>query len=453
MSSKQVTLKYHRGTIVIRGLESLPYTTIDSRSNSLISYGINYKKITEYLKEKNIAYEDLVLNLLHLGQLPKIKVKLRDYQKEAIKSWSQLKMGSIVLPTGAGKTIIGLKIIEMINSPTLIVVPTIDLVKQWTQILSQSFNIEIGNIGGGTENIQPITVSTYDSAYIKAPFIGNKFLLIVFDEVHHLPAPSYRQIAETYIAPFRLGLTATLEREDHLDTDFPYLIGKTTFRITANELAKNNYLANYVIERKQIFMSEEENQKYKENMAVYHTCLKKIGLNMNSYNSFKRLIMISSRNNLARRALVARNKAIDIALNSRSKMDEIRKILSENKNIKTIIFTQHNKLVYDISNAFLIPFITYKSSKEEREDVLGGFKDGRYKAIVTSKVLDEGIDVPDAQLGILVSGTGSSREFVQRLGRLLRPKNDNQQARLIEIVSSGTSETLTSKRRQRTMTG
>lgn len=453
MSSKQVTLKYHKGTIVISGLESLPYTTIDSRTNSLISYGINYKKITEYLKEKNVDYEDLVLNLLPLGQLPKIKVKLRDYQKEAIESWSQEKMGSIVLPTGAGKTIIGLKIIEMINSPTLIVVPTLDLIKQWTQILSQSFNIEIGNIGGGTENIQAITVSTYDSAYIKAPSIGNKFLLIVFDEVHHLPAPSYRLIAETYIAPFRLGLTATLEREDHLDADFPYLIGKTTFRITANELAKNNYLANYVIERKQTFMSEEEYQKYKENMALYHACLRKIGLKMNSYNSFKRLIMISSRNNLARRALVARNKAIDIALNSRSKMDEIRKILSENKNIKTIIFTQHNKLVYDISNAFLIPFITYKSSKEEREDVLGGFKDGRYKAIVTSKVLDEGIDVPDAQLGILVSGTGSSREFVQRLGRLLRPKNDNQQARLIEIVSSGTSETLTSKRRQRSMTG
>lgn len=453
MSYKQVTLKYHKGTIVISGLESLPYTTIDSRTNSLISYGINYKKITEYLKEKNVDYEDLVLNLLPLGQLPKIKVKLRDYQKEAIESWSQEKMGSIVLPTGAGKTIIGLKIIEMINSPTLIVVPTLDLIKQWTQILSQSFNIEIGNIGGGTENIQAITVSTYDSAYIKASSIGNKFLLIVFDEVHHLPAPSYRLIAETYIAPFRLGLTATLEREDHLDADFPYLIGKTTFRITANELAKNNYLANYVIERKQTFMSEEEYQKYKENMTLYHTCLRKIGLKMNSYNSFKRLIMISSRNNLARRALVARNKAIDIALNSRSKMDEIRKILSENKNIKTIIFTQHNKLVYDISNAFLIPFITYKSSREEREDVLGGFKDGRYNAIVTSKVLDEGIDVPDAQLGILVSGTGSSREFVQRLGRLLRPKNDNQQARLIEIVSSGTSETLTSKRRQRSMTG
>jgi superfamily II DNA or RNA helicase len=452
LSSEQVTLRYHKGTIVIKGLETLPYATRDSRSNSLVSYGINYKKITEYLKAKNVEYVDHVADLLPLGQLLKVKVNLRDYQNEAIQSWIQEKMGSIVLPTGAGKTIIGLKIIEMINAPTLIVVPTLDLIKQWTQILSQTFNIEIGNIGGGTENIQAITVSTYDSAYIKAQSIGNKFLLIVFDEVHHLPAPSYRLIAETFIAPYRLGLTATLEREDHLEADFPYLIGKTTFQITAKELAKNNYLANYVIERKQTSMSEEEYQKYKENMAVYYTCLRKIGLKMNSFSSFKRLIMISSRNNLARRALVARNKANDIALNSRSKLDEIRKILSENKNIKTIIFTQHNKLVYDISNAFLIPFITYKSSKEEREDVLVGFKDGRYMAIVTSKVLDEGIDVPDAQLGILVSGTGSSREFVQRLGRLLRPKSDNQQARLIEIVSSGTSETLTSKRRQRSMT-
>lgn len=359
------------------------------------------------------------------------------------------KRGSIVLPTGAGKTIIGLKIIEIVNSPTLIIVPTLDLIKQWTKILSHNFDIEIGNIGGGTENIQPITVSTYDSAYIKAQSIGNKFMLMVFDEVHHLPAPSYRLIAETFVAPFRLGLTATIEREDHLEEDFPYLVGKSRFQITAKELAESNYLAKYTIERKQTFMSAEEYRKYKENMAIYHAGLKKIGLKMNSHNAFKRLIMISSKNIMARRALMGRNKAIDIALNSKSKMNEIRKILVENKDIKTIIFTQHNKLVYEISNVFLIPFITHKSSKEEREDVLTGFKDGRYKAIVTSKVLDEGIDVPDAQLGILVSGTGSSREFIQRLGRLLRPKNDNKQAILIEIVSSGTSEALASKRRHR----
>ena len=449
MTSRSVTLEYQKGTIVVKGLDSLPFSTLDSRTNYLYSNGINYKKITEYLNGKNIKYDDRVLDLLPISSLPKIKVKLRGYQLEAIENWCLEKMGSIVLPTGAGKTIIGLKIIEIVNSPTLIIVPTLDLIKQWTKILSRNFDIEIGNIGGGTENIRPITVSTYDSAYIKAPWIGNKFLLIVFDEVHHLPAPSYRLIAETFVAPYRLGLTATIEREDHLEQDFPYLIGKSTFQITAKELAENKYLADYVIERKKTFMSSEEYLKYKESMTTYHTCLKKIGLKMNSNNAFKRLIMMSTNNTMARRALVARNNAIDIALNSRSKMDEIRKILGENKDIKTIIFTQHNKLVYEISNDFLIPFITHKSSKEEREDVLTGFKDGRYKAIVTSKVLDEGIDVPDAQLGILVSGTGSSREFIQRLGRLLRPKNDNNEARLIEIVSSGTSETVTSERRHR----
>jgi len=449
LSSRSVILEYQKGTIVVKGLDSLPFTTPDSRTNYLYSNGINYKKITEYLNGKNIKYDDRVLDLLPLGDLPKIKVKLRDYQLEAIENWCLEKMGSIVLPTGAGKTIIGLKIIEIVNSPTLIIVPTLDLIKQWTKILSRNFDIEIGNIGGGIENIQPITVSTYDSAYIKAAWIGNKFLLIVFDEVHHLPAPSYRLIAETFVAPYRLRLTATIEREDHLEQDFPYLIGKSTFQITAKELAENKYLANYIIERKKTFMSSEEYLKYKESMTIYYTCLKKIGLKMNSNNAFKRLIMMSTNNTMARRALVARNNAIDIALNSRSKMDEIRKILGENKDIKTIIFTQHNKLVYEISNDFLIPFITHKSSKEEREDVLTGFKDGRYKAIVTSKVLDEGIDVPDAQLGILVSGTGSSREFIQRLGRLLRPKNDNNEARLIEIVSSGTSETVTSERRHR----
>jgi superfamily II DNA or RNA helicase len=449
LTSSSVTLEYQKGTIVVKGLDSLPFTTLDSRTNYLYSNGINYKKITEYLNGKNIKYDDRVLDLLPLGDLPTIKVNLRDYQLEAIKNWCLEKMGSIVLPTGAGKTIIGLKIIEIVNSPTLIIVPTLDLIKQWTKILSRNFDMEIGNIGGGIENIQPITVSTYDSAYIKTPWIGNKFLLIVFDEVHHLPAPSYRLIAETLVAPYRLGLTATIEREDHLEQDFPYLIGKSAFQITAKKLAENKYLANYTIERKKTFMSSEEYSKYKESMTIYYTCLKKIGLNMNSNNAFKRLIMMSTKNTMARRALVARNNAIDISLNSRSKMDEIRKILGENKDIKTIIFTQHNKLVYEISNDFLIPFITHKSSKEERDDVLTGFKEGRYKAIVTSKVLDEGIDVPDAQLGILVSGTGSSREFIQRLGRLLRPKNDNNEARLIEIVSSGTSETVTSERRHR----
>lgn len=124
------------------------------------------------------------------------------------------------------------------------------------------------------------------------------------------------------------------------------------------------------------------------------------------------------------------------------------KLLKENRGEKIIIFTQHNRLVYNISKKYLLPFITHTSSKEERKDVLNGFRDGRYSAIVTSKVLDEGIDVPDASLGIIVSGTGSSREFIQRLGRLLR-KKEGKEVKLIEFVSVGTKEIQSSSRRKR----
>jgi superfamily II DNA or RNA helicase len=178
---------------------------------------------------------------------------------------------------------------------------------------------------------------------------------------------------------------------------------------------------------------------------------------------------MSGRNRTAREALLARNKAMNVALNSRAKIEELKEILAENKGAKTIIFTQHNSLVHEISDKFLIPLITHKTIKEERQDVLKGFKEGRYMAIVTSKVLDEGVDIPDAELGVILSGTGSAREFIQRLGRLLRPNlrnnsassssssttssnyKDYKKARLIEIISSETKETVTSARRKRAL--
>jgi superfamily II DNA or RNA helicase len=167
-------------------------------------------------------------------------------------------------------------------------------------------------------------------------------------------------------------------------------------------------------------------------------------------NGFKRLIMLSNRSKVARDALLARNRALSIALNSSAKIEEVREILAEHNGAKIIVFTQHNDLAYRIAREFLIPLITHNTSKEERVDILKGFREGVYRAIVTSKVLDEGIDVPDAEVGVIVSGTGSSREFVQRLGRLLRPKG-SKSALLIEIVSRETREMLMSRKRKRSV--
>ncbi len=448
----KATLHYDNGTVVIKGIGHTPFATIDPRTNTLRAPALYYKDIIEYAKASDIECEDRVLDLIPSPHLEAKGLVLRDYQQKALNSWINAGMkGCIVLPTGAGKTIVAVKAIERVNSSSLIVVPTLDLMDQWVSVLSKHFHTQIGKLGGGDDAIEAITVSTYDSAYIRASSLGNKFSLVIFDEVHHLPAPGYRSIAEQLASPFRLGLTATIEREDGLHKDLPKLVGGVVFQAGPSDLAEKRHLATYTIERRRIEMLPEEVLEYKKNYGRFLFSIRKLGLRMNYPNAFQRLIMMSARSKLARDAILARNKAMNIALNSRAKFEELKEILAENKGVKTIIFTQHNSLVHDISNKFLVPFITHKSKKEERQDILKGFREGRYAAIVTSKVLDEGVDVPDAELGIIVSGTGSSREFIQRLGRLLRPKQDDRTAKLIEIVSMETREIGTSSRRKRAL--
>jgi superfamily II DNA or RNA helicase len=470
----KATLTYDKGTIIIHGLAHLPFAMLDPRTNVLRALALHYSNIIDYLKQSGIEYSDHVLSeetmMLSSSLSPSSPLSLRDYQQRAVDNWMRAGLrGCIVLPTGSGKTIIGIRAIEKANSASLIVVPTLDLMDQWTATLSKYFpNIRIGNLGGGNDDIQSITVSTYDSAYIRASFLGNKFSLVIFDEVHHLAALGYRTIAEQMAAPYRLGLTATIEREDDLHRDLPRLVGEVVFHASPDELARNKHLASYEIERRMVELLPDELGEYRRNMSIYQQCIKKLTFQRYAL-SLEKLIMMSGKNRTAREALLARNKAMNIALNSRAKIEELREILAENKGAKTIIFTQHNSLVHEISDKFLIPLITHKTIKEERQDVLKGFKEGRYMAIVTSKVLDEGVDIPDAELGVILSGTGSAREFIQRLGRLLRPKPENnsdtgsnsstitrnykgyKKARLIEIISSETKETITSARRKRAL--
>ena len=457
-SSTTPKLFFDKGTIRIEDskLVSIPGTKFDDRSKALRSYGLNYSEIIEYLKKSDLDFVDNVPNFIPSPIFQIKDLELRDYQKQAIHNWEKSSMrGCVILPTGAGKTAIGIKAIQKVNESTLIVVPTIDLMEQWANNISKyittnnqnSQEISVGKLGGGEDNLQAITVTTYDSAYLRASTIGNQFKLIIFDEVHHLPAPGYRSIAEQFISPYRLGLTATIEREDELQKLIPYLTGGVVFRLGSQELSAQKYLAEYSINRIQVNLTMEEQKEYEINHTKFLTNLRQLGFKVPSMYNLKRLIMMSNKNKIAREAILAKNKANEIALNSQSKIDELQKILQQNKNTKTIIFTQNNKMVYNLSNQFLIPHITYKTIKEERRDVLEGFKSGKYNVVVTSRVLDEGVDVPDAELGIIMSGTGSGRELIQRLGRILRPKEDGRKARLVELVSKHTRETNTSAKR------
>ena len=272
---------------------------------------------------------------------------------------------------------------------------------------------------------------------------------VAVSNCHHLPAESFRQIAEMFTAPYRMGLTATYERDDMLHLELPRLIGGVVYRLQPEDLA-GRYLSDYTVERVNVELTEGEKAEYRQNYRQFTDYLEKNRIWMRTPMDFQRFIMRTSRDPEARRALLARNRAVKVAFNSEAKLDRLDGILRENPDERVLVFTQHNDLVYRISKRFLLPFITHTTAKEERYEVLKGFREGRFRAVATSKVLDEGIDVPEASIGVIVSGTGSSREFIQRLGRLLRKSEGKGRARLIELVSRETSETRTSSRRKRT---
>lgn len=443
-------LSYDKGTILIRSEARVPYSTWDDRVKAFRAQGLYYRELVEFLRKSELSeVKDGVEDLPPCPDLKCKSIGMRAYQKNALDSWDRAgRRGVIVLPTGAGKTIIGMKAIEFVNKPTVVIVPTLDLLEQWRKRVEEEFGIQVGVYGGGENTVRAVTICTYDSAFIRAGELGNRFSLIIFDETHHLPGESFRQIAEMFTAPYRMGLTATYEREDMLHLELPRLIGGVVYRLRPEDLA-GRYLSDYALEQIDVELTEAEKEEYDRNYKTFTGYLESNRIWLRSPLDFQRFIMRTSRDPEARRALLARNRAIGIAFNSEAKIDKLGELLRQNPDDRVLIFTQHNDLVYRISKRFLLPFITHTTNKEERYEVLKGFREGRFRAIVTSKVLDEGIDVPEASLGVIVSGTGSSREFIQRLGRLLRKSEGKGRARLIELVSRETSETRTSSRRKR----
>ncbi len=442
-------LTFDRGTILVSGNIRVPNSNWDDRSKAFRAMALYYKDIIDFLKTSCFDFSDYVLNLIPCPELQS-RIKLRDYQKQALDAWvANDKRGIIVLPTGSGKTLVGINAISLLNTPTIVIAPTLDLVDQWRSRLKEELNVDVGILGGGEKEIKAITVSTYDSAYIHADRLGNRFGLIIFDEVHHLPAEGYRNIAEMFAAPFRMGLTATFEREDGLHTELNRLVGGKVFEKRVTDLV-GEHLSPFRLEKIVVELTEEEKRNYTKNQKMFSDYLVRCNLTIRNLGDFQKLVMRSGRDPEARKALLGRNKARDISYNSTSKIEKLSEILKRHKDGKIFIFTEHNKLVHRISRDFLIPSITYRTTNKERSETLDRFRSGVYRAVVTSKVLDEGIDVPDADVGIILSGTGSGRAFIQRLGRILR-KKEGKEAVLYEIVSAETGEVNTSRRRKRSL--
>jgi superfamily II DNA or RNA helicase len=385
-----------------------------------------------------------------LARAPQVELIPRSYQREAIDAWKRDNgRGVVVLPTGAGKTVIALLATAELGLRTLVVVPTIELVQQWHRELAKRLGYpisEVGMVGGGKRTMRDLTVITYDSASMPSRRLDGFGLLIV-DEVHHLPARAYRAIARKVNAPFRLGLSATPERSDGGHHSLLDLVGPTVYRKSAIDLARDEHIAEFTEKRIFVDLTSDERLRYEQLMAEFTFFIATRRAQLGRPDQmFTEMIRRSAFDPSARAALSAHHQARMIALNAEAKLSGVESLLTRHLNDRVIIFCEYNAMVDMLSERLLIPAITYRTQATERREILERFRDGRYTKLVTGRVLNEGVDVPDANVAIVVSGSSASREYIQRLGRVLRPKR--KRAMLYELITRGTSESRAARKRR-----
>jgi superfamily II DNA or RNA helicase len=381
---------------------------------------------------------------------PTLDLRPRSYQSDAVAAWLRAGgRGIVVLPTGAGKTVVAYDALARLGVRTLIVVPTIELLRQWRAGVVERLGApseSVGAIGGGERTSGPITVITYDSAAMPRRRLDG-YGLLIFDEVHHLPAQSYRAIAAKCAAPWRLGLSATLERADQRHLDLAEMIGPVVYERDAEDLSAQKHIAAYTERRVFVDLSPEEELRYESLMGEWRFFLATRRSQLGSGpGMFAALIQRSGFDPEARRALRAHHEARLVALNAGAKLAAIEALLRKHAGDKVIVFSEYVEMVDRISRGLLLPAITYRTPPAERRAILQGFRSGELTKLVTGRVLNEGVDVPDANVAIVASGSASMREYVQRLGRVLRPKPTA--ALLYELISRRTTERNAARRRR-----
>ena len=448
-----VSLRFVAGTLDIDGFAegqdaALPEACRwDTRTRRFRAPAVAYAPVVRALVQCRIAYDDEARQYGVLDAGLQVRREPRPFQTEALDAWRAAQgRGVVVLPTGAGKTEVALLALDAVRRDTLVVAPTLDLVAQWHRLLRDRLRREIGVIGGGDYLVEPVSVSTYDSAFIHMEHLGARFGLVVFDECHHLPGAAYALAAQHCLAPYRLGLTATPERADGRHAELAPLIGPLVYRRQVRDLA-GDYLAEYSVERILVELTGDERRAYDEARGIYREFVVGQGIRMSDPDGWSQFIIRSSQSAEGRRAMAAYQRQKQLAFAAPSKLDYVEDLLHRHRRDRALLFTERNDAAYALSHRFLAPIITHQTKVSERALILEDFAAGVYNALVTSKVLNEGVDMPAANVGIVISGSGSVREYVQRLGRILRKQGDKK-AVLYELVANETSEVFTSDRRR-----
>jgi len=346
---------------------------------------------------------------------------IRDYQSKAVEKFWEGGSGVVVLPCGAGKTIVGAAAMSKAKTNTLILVTNTVAARQWRAELLKRTTLsedEIGEYSGSVKEIKPVTIASYQilTAKRKGEYAHLELLnakdwgLIIYDEVHLLPAPIFKMTADLQ-ARRRLGLTATLVREDGKEGDVFSLIGPKRFDAPWKEIEAEGYIAPAECFEIRIDLPEDERLNY---------------------------------------AIAEQDDRYRMAATSKTKIAVIEKLMARHQNEPTLIIGQYLDQIDEVATLLGVPKITGETPVNERERLFQAFRDGTEPTLVVSKVANFSVDLPEASVAIQISGSyGSRQEEAQRLGRLLRPKADGRTASFYTIIARDTVDQDFAQNRQR----
>jgi DNA excision repair protein ERCC-3 len=334
----------------------------------------------------------------------RLDLALRDYQHHWVDEFEKLGSGVLVGPPGSGKTVAAMGIMERVGGETLILVPSRELATQWREALLEDTILpaeKIGEYHGGQKRVRPVTIATYQTAGMdrhRQLFEQRKWGLIVYDEVHHVPASIYRRSADLQ-TKHRLGLSATPVRADEKETEIFTLVGPP-IGTDWSGLFDAGFVQEPVVEIRYVpWASEADRDEYAD---------------------------------------VERHEKRQVAAANPAKLDEIRYLLAEHRDENTLIFVDYLDQGEGYADALDVPFISGETRHARRERLLREFRDGERRVLLVSRVGDEGIDLPNADLAIVASGLGGSRrQGAQRAGRTMRPAGSS---RMILLATRGTVE-------------
>lgn len=419
---------------------------LSSLERAVIAEVSRHKKISELLEEpiaggyrvKDWARGQLKQELLKLGwpaednagftpgtpfeiNLDQSDWTLRNYQKLAVEKFEQGGSGVVVLPCGAGKTLVGAAAMAQVKTNTLILVTNTVSARQWRDELIARTDIDaedIAEYSGSVKELAPVTIATYQILTTKrkgefahlALLNARDWGLIVYDEVHLLPAPIFKMTADLQ-ARRRLGLTATLVREDGRESDVFSLIGPKRFDAPWKDIEAQGYIAPAACFEVRVQLPEEIRMDY---------------------------------------AIADQDQRFKIAATAKAKLPIIKQLLKKHVGEPTLIIGQYLDQIDEVANELGLPKLTGETDVAERERLFAAFRRGELNALVVSKVANFSVDLPEASVAIQISGAfGSRQEEAQRLGRLLRPKADGRSAAFYTLVSQDTTEQDFAQNRQR----